>query len=63
MKEPMTLRELINRLEVLSKKGRNDNLPVHAVGYDEVEMDVTNAWINRFVGSVEEFEFVEIELN
>ena len=58
----MTLRELINRLEVLSKKGKNDNLLVHAVGYDEVEMDVTNAWINRFVGSVEEFEFVEIEL-
>ena len=53
---------LSSRLEVLSKKGKNDNLPVHAVGYDEVEMDVTNAWINRFVGSVEEFEFVEIEL-
>jgi len=60
----MTLRELIDRLEELSKNGRNDGLTVHAVGDDGmIDMDVTSAWIDRFVGPVEVYDYIKLDLN
>ena len=39
MKDYMTLREFINRLEELSKNGRNDNMSVHVHVKDYMEQD------------------------
>ena len=59
----MTLRNLINRLEQISRNGKNDDLDVYAWG-DEgmIDMDVVDASIDRFVGSVEEYDFVKLHL-
>ena len=59
----MTLRELINRLEELSRNGRNDNMPVFGYAEDGmIDMDVVGAWIDRFVSSNEEYEYVKLDL-
>ena len=59
----MTLRELIDRLEKLSRNGKNDDLGVCANGDDGmIDMDVVDASIDRFVGSVEEYEYVRLDL-
>lgn len=75
MKDWMSLREFINRLEELSKNGRNDHMSVHVhvkgymeqdcYGQDECET-VKNAYIAQFNNcgtfdeSDESYEFIEI---
>lgn len=75
MEKPITLRELINRLEQLSHNGRNDNMTVmmHSEAYMEQdcygqdECDyVHNAFISMFNDcgtfdeSTESYEFIKI---
>ena len=59
----MTLRNLINRLEQISRGGKNDDFDVIAWGDDGmIDMDVVDVSVDRFVGSVEEFEYVKIHV-
>ena len=75
MKDWMTLREFINRLEELSKNGRNDNMSVHVHVKDYMEQDcygqdetvhIKNAYITQYnnCGTFDEsddsYEFIEI---
>lgn len=45
MKETLTLRKFINRLEQLSHNGENDNLPVGLIVNEDEHYAITNAWI------------------
>lgn len=64
----MKLRELINRLEELSKNGRNDNMDVEVfsnehndiIDGNEIGDAVTGAYISRFITSNDEYDFIQI---
>jgi len=61
----MKLRELINKLDVLSRYGRNDTLEVHAIGNDEmIDMDVVDARIVQESDSTnyEGCDYIELKL-
>lgn len=45
MKETLTLRKFINRLEQLSHNGENDDLPVGLIVNKDEHYAITNAWI------------------
>lgn len=59
----MKLRELINRLETLSKGGKNDNLEVEIEDpeYDFQNFCVSNAFITRYVSSDDEYDYIIIK--
>lgn len=57
------LRQLIDRLEILSKGGRNDDMPVRVVNEEtDIDEPVTGAYIDTFATSNEECDFIRIEL-
>ena len=58
----MTLRQLINRLEMLSNNGRNDNMEVQIQNtFDPFQNDfATNAYIDTYVSSNLEYDFILI---
>ena len=65
----MKLRDLINRLEELSKNGKNDNLDVEvwsedlgstSYGNDDT-VSVKKAYLNRYISPNSEFVYVQIE--
>ena len=59
----MNLRELINRLEDISRYGKNDHFPVTAYGDDGmIDMDVVDARVDLFSTSNEEYNFVRLDL-
>lgn len=56
----MKLRELIDKLDKLSRYGRNDTLEVHAIGNDEMlDMDIVDA---RIVSESDNTNYVELKL-
>ena len=59
----MKLREMINRLEELSRNGHNDGMEVHVVSEDGFDVEVKGAWIGRFSTENDEYEYVEIEID
>ena len=59
----MNLRELIDRLEDISRYGKNDHLPVTAYGDDGmIDMDVVDVRVDLFSTSNEEYNFVRLDL-
>lgn len=61
----MKLRELIDKLDVLSRYGQNDTLEVHAIGNDEMlDMDVVDARIVSESNSTnyEGCDYIELKL-
>lgn len=60
-KKQLTLRELINRLEKLSKDGRNDNLPVSVDIGDDQEVSITGAYVDRYESSNDEFDYISLQ--
>ena len=60
-KKQFTLRELINRLEKLSKDGRNDNLPVSVDIGDDQEVSITGAFIDRYESSNDEYNYISLQ--
>lgn len=61
IKKQLTLRELINRLEKLSKDGRNDNLPVSVDIGDDREVSITGAFIDRYESSNDEYDYISLQ--
>ena len=55
------LRELINRLEELSKNGRNDGMTVEVLDFEGDGCNISNAYIDRYVSSDDEYEFIALE--
>lgn len=61
----MKLRELIDKLDTLSRYGRNDTLEVHAIGNNEmIDMDIVDARIVSEGDSTnyESCDYVELKL-
>lgn len=58
----MTLRQLIDRLEMLSNNGRNDHMEVQIQNvFDPFQNDfATNAFIDRYVSTNHEYDFILI---
>lgn len=58
----MTLRQLINRLEMLSNNGRNDHMEVQIQNpFDQYQNDFAmNAFIDRYISSNLEYDFILI---
>ena len=58
----MKLRQLINKLEMLSNNGRNDNMEVQIQNpFDPFQNDfATNAFIDRYVSTNLEYDFILI---
>lgn len=61
MSKRYKLRELINRLEELSKNGRNDGMTVEVVDIDGDGCNISNVYIDRYVSSNDEYEFIALE--
>lgn len=61
----MKLRELINRLEILSQGGKNDNLDVEIQNLwdDYQNFGVKNAYITRYESSNLEYDYIFITTN
>lgn len=61
----MTLRQLIDRLETLSQNGRNDHLEVQIENpFDEYQnTHAANAFIDRYVSSNHEYDFIYITVH
>lgn len=59
----MKLRELINRLETLSKGGKNDNLEVEIENPEDPYQNfcAKNAYITRYESSNLEYDYIIIE--
>lgn len=60
-RKQLTLRELINRLEKLSKNGRNDNLPVSVDIGDDQEVSITSAYMARYESSNDEYDYISLQ--
>lgn len=58
----MTLRQLIERLEVLSQNGKNNNMEVQIQNsFDPYQNNfATNAYIDRYVSSNLEYDYILI---
>ena len=58
----MKLRELINRLEILSKDGKNDNLEVEIESPEDPYQNLCakNAYITRYESSNLEYDYIII---
>lgn len=58
----MTLRQLINRLEMLSNNGKNDHMEVQIQNpFDQYQNDFAkNAFIDRYVSTNHEYDFILI---
>lgn len=61
MSKHYKLRELINRLEELSKNGRNDGMTVEVLDADGDGCNISNVYIDRYVSSDDEYEFIALE--
>lgn len=58
----MTLRALINRLEVLAQNGKNDHMEVQVENpFDPYQNDFAiNAYISRYISENHEYDYVLI---
>lgn len=61
MSKRYKLRELINRLEELSKNGRNDDIPLKVLDADGYGSSISEVYIGRYESSDDEYEFIALE--
>lgn len=61
----MKLRELINRLEILSQGGKNDDLDVEIENTEDPYQNfcASNAYISRYESSNLEYDYILITTN